>query len=87
MSPGIREVVGWVFSFAVLLIIVFASDRDIGHRLSRLGGDVLGVRWSSRLSALGDALVDVVPRHGIEGGLLATFLVVTVMLVWLMVRS
>ena len=87
MSHGIREVVGWVLSFAVLLIIVFASNRGIGHRLSRLGSDLLGVRWSSRLSAFGEALVAVVPGHGIEGGLLATFLVVAVVLVWRMVRS
>ena len=87
MSHGIREVVGWVLSFAVLLIIVFGSDRGIGDRLLRLGSDVLGVRWSSRLSALGDALVDVWPGQGIEGGLLAAFLMVAVLLVWLMVRS
>ena len=87
MSHGIREVVGWVLSFAVLLIIVFGSDRGIGDRLLRLGSDLLGVRWSSRLSALGDALVDVGPGQGIEGGLLAAFLMVAVLLVWLMVRS
>ncbi len=76
-----------MLSFAVLLIIVFASNRGIGHRLSRLGSDLLGVRWSSRLSAFGEALVDVVPGHGIEGGLLATFLVVALLFAWLMARN
>ena len=84
---GSRETVGWVLGFAVLLIVLYAVDGGIRHRLSRLGSDLLGARWSDRLSPLGDALVDVVRGQGIGGGLLATFLVVAVVLVWLMTRS
>ena len=87
MPHGIRETVGWLLGFAALLIVVFAVDGSTRQRLSRLGGDLLGVRWSDRLSSLGDALGDVVRAQGIEGGLLAVFLVVAVLLVWLMMRS
>ncbi len=87
MPHGFRETVGWVLGFAVLLIVVYAVDGGIRHRLSRLPSDLLGVRLSERLSSLGDALGDVVRAQGIEGGLLATFLVVAVVLVWLMIRS
>ena len=87
MPHGMREAVGWLLSFAVLLLVLFAVDAWTRHRLSRLGSDLLGARWSERLSSLGDALGDVVRDQGIEGGLLATFVVVAVLLVWLMVRS
>ena len=87
MPHGIRETAGWVLGFAVLLLVLFAVDAWTRHRLSRLGSDLLGVRWSDRLSGLADALGDVVRGQGIEGGLLATFVVVAVVLVWLMVRS
>ena len=87
MPHGLRETVGWVLGFAALLIVVYAVDGGIRDRLSRLPSDLLGVRWSERLSSLGNALGDVVRAQGIEGGLLATFLVITVLLVWLMMRS
>ena len=87
MPHGLRETVGWVLGFAVLLIVVSAVDGGIRGRLSRLPSDLLGLRWSERLSSLGNALGDVVRAQGIEGGLLATFLVITVLLVWLMMRS
>ena len=35
----------------------------------------MSVRWSDRLSSLGDALVEVARGQGIEPGLLATLLV------------
>ena len=87
MPHGIRETVGWVLGFAVLLLVLFFADAWTRHRLSRLGSDLLGVRWSDRLSSLGDALGDVVRGQGLEGGLLATFFVVAVLLVWLMIRT
>ena len=87
MPHGIRETVGWVLSFAVLLIVLYAVGGGTRQRLSRLGSDVLSTRWSDRLSPMGDALVDAVRGQGIESGLLATFLAVAVLLVWLMVRS
>ena len=87
MPHGIRETVGWVLGFAVLLIVVSAVDGGIRHRLSRLGSDVWGTRWSDRVSLLGDTLVDAVRGQGIESGLLATFLAVAVVLVWLMTRN
>ena len=87
MPHGLRETVGWVLGFAALLIVVYAVDGGIRGRLSRLPSDLLGLRWSERLSSLGNALGDVVRAQGIEGGLLATFLVITVLLVWLMMRS
>ena len=87
MPHGIRETVGWVLGFAVLLIVLYAVDGGIRHRLWRSGDDLFGVRWSNRLSAVGDAAADAVRGQGIEGALLATFLVVAVLLVWLMVRN
>ncbi len=87
MPHGIRGV-GWVFSFAVLLLVLFGLDGWTRQRLlSRLDSDLLSVRWSDQLRSLGDALVDVVRGLGFEDGLLATFLVVTVVLVWRMMRS
>ena len=87
MPHGIREGIGWVFSFAVLLLVLFGLDGWTRQRLSRLGSDLLSVRWSDQLRSLGDAPVDVVRGHGFEDGLLATFLVATVVLVWRMMRS
>ena len=87
MPHGIRETVGWLLGFAALLLVLFAVDAWTRHRLSRLGSELLSVQWSDRLSGLGDALGDVVRGQGIEGGLLATFLVVAVLLAWLMMRS
>ena len=84
---GIRESVGWVLGIAVLLIVLAAVDGVTRRRLSRLGSDLLDVRWSDQLSQSRDALVDVVRGQGIEGGLLASFLVVAVLLTWLMTRS
>ncbi len=46
----------------------------------------MSVRWSDRLSALGDAVVDVVRGLGIEPGLLAALLF-AVLLVWLVIRN
>ena len=87
MPHGIREGVGWVFSFAVLLLVLFGLDGwTRQRRLSRLDSDLLSVRWSDQLRSLGDALVDVVRGHGFEPGLLATFLVAG-LLVWWMMRS
>lgn len=40
--------------------------------------------WSDRLSSLGGTLVDVVRGHGIEPGLMATFLVAGLLVWWLM---
>jgi len=88
MPHGIRETVGWVLGFGVLLLVLYVVvDGWTRRRLSRLYSDLLGARWSDRLSSLGNALGDVVRAQGIEGGLLATFLVITVLLVWLMMRS
>lgn len=87
MPHGIRETVGWVLGFAVLLIFLSAVDGGMRHRLVRLSSDVVRVRWSDRLSSLGDALVDVVRGQGFDGALLATFLVVAVLLAWLMARN
>ena len=87
MPHGIREAGGWVLSFAVLLAVLFVVDGWTRQRLTQWGGDVLSVRWSDRVSALGDAMVDVWRGQGIDGVLLATFLVVAVLLVWRMVRS
>lgn len=87
MPHGIRESVGWVLGIAVLLIVLYAVDGGTRYRLSRLGSDLLGVRWSDRLSQSGHALVDAVRGQGIEGGLLASFLVVAVLLTWLMTRN
>ena len=87
MAQGIRETVGWVLSFAVLVVLLYAVDGRIRHRLSQLGRDVMTVRWSDQLNAWGDAMGAVVRSQGLEGGLLATFLVVSLLLVWLMLRT
>ena len=87
MPHGIRETVGWVLGFAVVLLVLFTVDGWTRNRLSQLGSDLSGVRWRDRLSSLNGALADVVRGQEIEGALLATFLVVAVLLVWLMVRN
>ena len=88
MPHGIRETVGWVLGFGVLLLVLYAVvDGWTRHRLSQLYSDLLGARWSDRLSSLGNALGDVVLGQGIEGWLLTTFVMVAVVLVWRMMRS
>ncbi len=87
MPHGIREAVGWVLGLAVLLLVLYVVDGWTRYRLSRLYSDLLGARWSDRLSSLGNALGDVVLGQGIEGWLLTTFVMVAVVLVWRMMRS
>ena len=87
MPHGIRETAGWMLGFAVLLIVLYAVDGGIRRRLSRLGGDMVGVRWSDRLRAVGETLDDAVRGQEIEAGLFAAFVVVAVLLVWRMMRS
>lgn len=87
MPRGFRETVGWVFGIVVVLVVLYAVDGRTLDRLSRLGGDLLALRWSDQLSQSGHALVESIRGQGIEGGLAATFLVVAVLLTWLMTRS
>ena len=87
MPHGIREVVGGTLGLALLLLVLFAVDERIRPLVWQFGRDVLNTRWSRLPSVLSAAVVDGVHGYGIQGELLATFLAVTLVLVWLMLRS
>ena len=87
MPHGIRDAVGGALGLALLLVFLFAIDERIRLWVSHVGLDVRNIRWNRLPSVLSDALVEVTHGYGMQDWLLATFLAVSLLLVWLMLRT